>query len=161
MDEIYKIKQDETSTNVLLNKRFLIDNSKDIEILSIVFNAFNMFSNSGHYLLLPSKLENTLLDLIQDRGKYDYKFNIVDEYKKNVFKSILVVYYQLLKSQNIDLEGSLFSYFKEYLNEKYNGLIFRATTSEIENSYYTKCKSIFPEIDSILQQYILLKEMVK
>lgn len=158
MDEIYKIKQDETSTNVLLNKRFLIDNSKDIEILSIVFNAFNMFSNSGHYLLLPSKLENTLLDLIQDRGKYDYKFNIVDEYKKNVFKSILVVYYQLLKSQNIDLEGLLFSYFKEYLNEKYNGLIFRATTSEIENSYYTKCKSIFPEIDSILQQYILLKE---
>lgn len=158
MDEIYKIKPGEASTNILLNKSYLIDNSKDIEILSIVFNAFKMFSNSGHYSLLPSKSENNLLDLIKDRGKYDYKFNILDEYKKNVFKSTLVVYYQLLKSQNIDLEGALFSYFKEYLYKKYNGLIFRVTPSETENSYYTKCKCIFPEIDSILQQYILLKE---
>ncbi|WP_436884539.1 hypothetical protein [Mammaliicoccus sciuri] len=158
MDRIYKIKQDETSTNILLNKSFLIDSSKDNEILSIVFNAFNMFSNSGHYLLLPSKLENTLLDFIQNRGKYDYKFNIEDNYKKNVFKSIIIVYYQLLKSQNIDLEKVLFSYFKEYLNENFNGLIFKITNSEIENSYYSKVKSIFPEIDSIFQQYILLKE---
>lgn len=158
LDAIIKFQLDSANHTVLINKNLLLDHTSYREILFIVFNIFDFFGEQGHYLLLPNKTENNLIDLLDQFVKFEYKYNMIDEYSKNIFKLVINAYYQLLKYKGIDLENALFSYFKEFINENYKELVFIVNSSEFENSYYSKCKSIFPEIDSIFHQYSLLRE---
>lgn len=158
LDTIIKFQLNNVNPTILIDKNFLLAHTNYQEILFIVFNLFDFFGGKGHFLLLPHKLENNLTDLLNQFGIFEYKYNMIDEYCKNIIKLIINAYYQLLKYKGIDLEDALFSYFREFINEKYKGLTFIVNTSEFENSYYSKCKSIFPEIDSIFQQYNLLRE---
>lgn len=158
LDTIIEVQLEGANPTILIDKKFLLAYTRNQEILFIIYNLFNLFGNKGHYLLLPYKIDNNILDILKTIGKHEYKYDILDDYNKYVFKLVFHAYYKLLKSNDINLERALFSYFKEIMKEKFKDLIFFVNSSELGSSYYSKCKSIFPEIDSIFQQYNILRE---
>ena len=63
-------------------------------------------------------------------------------------------YFQLAKN-NIRLEEIIEWYFKEYVLENFDISNFKITMPTSDSSFFEKCKSVLPEMESILKQYNL------
>lgn len=101
----------------------------------------------------------TLEKHISVNSKYDYQTGFIFNAKQQKIQLQTVAYYQTLLQNNIRLEKVIEWFFNSYLPSEFQIDGFKIQMPSKESTFLEKCRTIFPEIESILKQYkIFVKE---
>lgn len=99
--------------------------------------------------------ESVFLRYMYVSNKTNYIFGKVFEFNERYFSSIFFSYIDYLKNEHgIYIEKMIEWFFNVYLQEKFNIKNFNITLSTDEE-YINRCKSLFPEFDSLLKKFYL------
>lgn len=115
---------------------------------------FGMFDLSFRSLLVSVKSQiSAVEDVFTPRGAKFYpkgvRFNMGDM----VSTAQTALYYDFLRSHNIDLEDVFKWFFETYLPEEFGVCGFYMTVSSPVASYVERCRSLASEMDGILKQF--------
>lgn len=89
-------------------------------------------------------------------SKYDYPTGIAFNCKQQIIYLQMTAYYQMLSQNNIRLEDVFEWFFTSYLSSEFQIDGFKIQMPSIGSTFLEKCRTIFPEIESILKQYKIL-----
>ena len=130
---------------------------EELDYFTILYNFIWLFSyldSNGRISMVNLLSEDSALEnAIGITGRYDYKTNHTFGSKEIFSQMKFNLYYELLKSKEVELERVLEWYFNVYVKEEYlvdNYII------ELPSKYATykeKCLAIFAEIEYVLVQF--------
>ena len=89
-------------------------------------------------------------------SKYDYPTGIAFNFKQQIIYLQMTAYYQMLSQNNIRLEDVFEWFFTSYLSSEFQIDGFKIQMPSIGSTFLEKCRTIFPEIESVLKQYKIL-----
>lgn len=89
-------------------------------------------------------------------SKYDYPTGIAFNFKQQIIYLQMTAYYQMLSQNNIRLEDVFEWFFTSYLSFEFQIDGFKIQMPSIGSTFLEKCRTIFPEIESVLKQYKIL-----
>lgn len=92
------------------------------------------------------------------QSKNNYKVGWAFQHKDQISNIQLYSYINVLKSINIDFEDVIGWFFTDYLREHFDIRNFQMKLPSKNTTYLEKCRTIAPEIESILKKYNLFVE---
>jgi len=121
-----------------------------------VFEYIDLHFRSA-FVVTPYQ-ERPLLDSFKAKGKKDYNTGFGFDSRQMVFRGQMHLYYEFLKSKNINLEDVFKWFFEEYAVQEFNVSGFLFSPQSKEASFLDKCTTLNRELDGILKQYKYLVE---
>lgn len=136
--------KDNLDYNTLLNNFIYLFNFVDFQM------RITLFSKKAELGLFESTLVT--------RSKHAYNTGIEFTIKKMLSDLQMVSYYQRLEGLNIRLEEVIEWFFKEYLLDEFQIKNYKMNPPSASSKYLEKCRTILPELESIIKQYNLYIE---
>lgn len=136
--------KDNLDYNTLLNNFIYLFHFVDFQM------RITLFSKKAELGLF----ESTLIT----RSKHAYNTGIEFSIKKMLSDLQMVSYYQRLEELNIRLEEVIEWFFKEYLLDEFQIKNYKMNPPSTNSKYLEKCRTILPELESIIKQYNLYIE---
>ena len=136
--------KDNLDYNTLLNNFIYLFNFVDLQM------RITLFSKKTELGLFESTLFT--------RSKHAYNTGIGFNIKKMLSDLQMVSYYQRLEGLNIRLEEVIEWFFKEYLLDEFKIKNYKMNPPSVSSKYLEKCRTILPELESIIKQYNLYIE---
>lgn len=148
------IKQSSDSIELTYSLDWLKEH-KDYESLLINFVELFEYVDSQMRVTLVSKFheQEVLERYIGLRAKNAYVTSLVYKKKSIISDLQFHVYYNQLKSLDVRVEDIIEWYFHEYVSTIFFTKNYKFNKPSLDSTYFEKCRSILPEIDSILKQY--------
>lgn len=145
--------------HINFNKSWLEDNLDYPTILNNYIYFFSIFNLYGQFSILDSPYRSEgLIDFWGVKFESEYRETLTFKHKKALFLLFFVAYFDFLSFNNIDLEEVFQGYYEDLLSEEYNLDEFFFSASNSTSTYYERCKSVIPEMESILKQFNLFRE---
>lgn len=149
---------DKKELTIKIDKNFLQENTDNRMILNNLIDLIGLFNKFGVFNMLPNRNnEDFLINQFQRFTKESYKIYIHDKYIMNIYKTLLMIYFDLLNSKDIELAQIFASYFNEYILEEFDIKSISMDMVPANIDIYNKIKIILPEFDSLVKQYYLLQ----
>lgn len=136
--------KDNLDYNILLNNFIYLFNFVDIQMRITLFSKKNELG----------LFESTLFT----RSRHSYNTGIGFSIKKMLSDLQMVSYYQILERLNIRLEEVIEWFFKEYILDEFKIKNYKMNPPSVNSKYLEKCRTLLPELDSIIKQYNLYIE---
>ena len=136
--------KDNLDYNTLLNNFIYLFHFVDFQM------RITLFSKKAELGLFESTLVT--------RSKHAYNTGIEFNIKKMLSDLQMVSYYQRLEELNIRLEEVIEWFFKEYLLDEFQIKNYKMNPPSTSSKYLEKCRTILPELESIIKQYNLYIE---
>lgn len=109
--------------------------------------------------VVSKELEATTLEkTFRLRSKNDYLESDVFHFKMGLSYTQMVAYYQELLENDIRLEDVIEWFFKDYVKEEFGINGFSMKMPSETTTYLEKCRTLIPEMESILKQFKLYVE---
>ncbi|WP_038599467.1 hypothetical protein [Lactococcus lactis] len=141
------------------NKSWLESNLDYPTILNNYIYFFSFFNLWGQFSILDSPYRKEgLIDFLGVKFESEYRETITFKHKKGLFLIIFVAYFDFLSFNNVDLEEVFEGYYDELLSNEYGLDEFFFSASNSKSTYYERCKSLIPEMESVLKQFELFRE---
>ncbi len=131
--------------------------SETLDYPSILNNFIHLFDYADSMEMRSNHASvqsmGTIIEQVQNRTSDQYPDYL--EFKRiNLFAAFqMQFYYNYLMSKNIFLEGVLQWFFTQYLQAEFGCPEIRVTMPDAESSYYIKCMSICPAIETVVKQF--------
>ena len=157
--KLKEIKEDGSTWQLTYDIDWLENNLEYRIILYNFFFLFEMFDECFRSSLVSIRSEIDVLeaDFIPQGAKFypkGMRFNM-----KNMASAVqTALYYDFLKSHNIDLEEVFKWFFEKYLPEEFDVHGFSMVASVPSATYVEKCRSLASEMDGVLKQFRMFAE---
>lgn len=133
---------------------WLKENKDYASLLANFIELFEFVDIQMRVTLVSKFHEQGVLERFGDlRSKNAYVTGLVFQNKNNLSDMQFQVYYKQLVSLDVRLEDIIEWFFHDYVPTAFNIEHFKFNKPSQNSTYFEKCRSILPEIDSILKQY--------
>ncbi len=136
---------------------------ENLDYPSLLNNFIYMFEFSDETMrinLPSSKSGSSLLDhIFQNNNSKIYSMNPTSTFMESNYNISMHMYYQILKSHNVDLEKIITWFFSEYIVQEFQGPIFKTHITSEPRSYLEKCQELVANIEVICKQFTCFKEL--
>lgn len=133
---------------------------ENLDFPTILNNFIYVFEFVDRQLRLQCVSRKCDLDIFERSlsvtSKYDYPTGIAFQIKQQIIYLQMTAYYQMLLKNDIRLEEVFEWFFTSYLCSEFQINGFKIQMPSIGSTFLEKCRTIFPEIESILKQYKIL-----
>ena len=134
----------------------------NLEYRIILYNfyfLFEMFDERFRSSLVSVQSEISVFEMnFMPRGAKFYPKGMGFNMKNMTSAAQTALYYDFLKSHNIDLEEVFKWFFETYLPEEFDVHGFSMVTSAPSATYVEKCRSLASEMDGVLKQFRMFVE---
>lgn len=152
--EVYKHCFTDNSVSLVYSQKWITDNLDYPTLLNNFIYLFDYVNLQMCSNLVSKSHEKTFLEAIEGKSpKNHYSFGSVFLTKNNISILQLNAYYDILRYNNISIEGIIHWFFTEYLNQEFNIHDYKISMPEYRASYLEKCKSLHVEMQSVLKQF--------
>lgn len=135
------------------------DNSDYSTLLNNFIYLFNFVDLQMRITLFSKKTELGLFEsALFTRSKHAYDTGVGFSIKKMLSDLQMVGYYQRLEGLDIRLEEIIEWFFKEYLLDEFKIKDYKMNPPSVSSKYLEKCRTLLPELESIIKQYNLYVE---
>lgn len=139
--------------------KWIKDNLDNNTLLNNFIYLFSFVDSQMRITLFSKKNELGLFEsTLFTKSKHAYNTGISFSIKKMLSDLQMVSYYQRLQGLNIRLEEIIEWFFKEYLLEEFNIKDYKMNPPSVSSNYLEKCRTLLPELESIIKQYNLYVE---
>ena len=130
--------------------------------VELVFNCVNLFDwFNDHFMLnmISKKSEISSFEYIFiDKSRNSYPNYSCFVYKNKLAMSQIILYRRVLNDLGKSFEYTLKCFYEKYLYNEYGYQGLSINLSMENDTWFNKCKNIYPEIDNIAKQYDLYAE---
>jgi hypothetical protein len=156
--------QNQPSVEKLVNRhwsfsyssKWLQENSDYNTLLNNFIYLFGYTDFTMRVTLVHKMSETGVLErFLFTRSKKAYVTSMVFNNKFFLAKMQMSAYYHELLRLNIRLEEAIEWFFRNYLNEEFRIIGFIIQMPSSQSTYFEKCRTILPEMESVLKQYNL------
>ncbi|MGG0837864.1 hypothetical protein ABE057_11920 [Bacillus paralicheniformis] len=153
--KLVEYKLNRTQVKIIYDQTYLEQERGFETILNNFIWLFEFIDINGriNFVSNNNSTRTSFLDAIQLKSKRDYPINKAFKVNETLTDAAIVLYYSLLKKQNIRLENILEWFFKVYLKENFGVSNYVFIAPSEGSSYKEKCRDILPEIEYVLQQF--------
>lgn len=119
------------------------------------------FADDTMRINLPSsKSGSSLLDhIFKNNNSRIYSMTPASSFMESNYNMSMHMYYQILKSNNIELEKIITWFFSEYVVQEFQCPIFKTHITTEPRSYLEKCHELSTNIEVICKQFTCYKEL--
>jgi len=148
-----------TLFEVSYNSNWIRENSDYSTLLNNFIYLFE-YADLQMRITLVNKISemSTLQRIIFMRSQNSYNTGMVYAQKDNMSNLQFIGYYNQLEWIDIVFEDIIKWFFDEYLLTEFNVKDYRIKIPSKESQYFEKCRSILPEMESVLKQFNLYVE---
>jgi len=155
----YMMEYDKGSVNCTYNEGWIKDN---LDFPTLLNNFIYLFEYADMQMRIALTSKPSHLGIFERfitiRLKNAYTTGIAFEQMERLSNLQIIAYSRFLESYEIRLETVIEWFFQTYLRDEFNIQNFRIQMPTKEASYLEKCRTILPEIESVLKQYQLYIE---
>ena len=139
--------------------KWIKDNLDYSTLLNNFIYLFNFVDLQMRITLFSKKTELGLFEsTLSTRSKHAYNIGIGFNIKKMLSDLQMVSYYQRLEALDIRLEEVIEWFFKEYILDEFKIENYKINPPSVSSKYLEKCRTLLPELESIIKQYNLYIE---
>ena len=151
--------QEDGITHLIYSYNWIKNNLDENTLLNNFIHLFE-YVDGQMRITLTSKMSEIgkMEEIFSVRSKNNYHDGFVFQHKDMISNLQLYSYISILESFNINLENLLVWFFNDYLKEHFQIDGFTINIPSKNVTYFEKCRTIVPEIESILKKYNLIVE---
>lgn len=157
--EVIEYTQQGSAQKITYSLDWIKENLDGNTILNNFIYLFEYVDDQIRITLTSKKSEiATFEELVSVKSINDYQNGFSFKHKEQISNLQLYSYVEILKSFNIDLEDMINWFFQYYLDEHFEINDFSINLPSKNTTYFEKCRTLAPEIESILKKYNLYVE---
>ena len=153
------VEYDEEGTECVVYDLDELVNSSASDCLRLLRTHFDILSYFNLLDLIPKESEEEPLERflgIRSKRSYDLLRQFVQ--KEQISLLHMESLYFILSQHGKNLEDVISEYYDVYLKERFNYPSLKLSLPKHTDDWFTKCKLIYPEIESVAKQYQLYVE---
>jgi len=145
--------------DITYSMKWIRDNLDEATLLN---NFIYLFEYVDYQMRITLDSRDTEADILERemgiKAKNEYFESIVFRQKNQIANLQLFSYINVLESIGVSFENVIKWFFTDYLKDEFEISNFYLMIPTKEASFLEKCRTIVPEIESVLKQYNLYKE---
>ncbi|WP_221853827.1 hypothetical protein, partial [Staphylococcus epidermidis] len=149
---------DQNELTITMNKRFLKEYTDLRMVLNNIIDLIGIVNGNGIFNFVINYDDNNFLNKLQKFTKESYKVYFEQEYMINIYKSLFMIYYDLLNFKGIELTNIYAAYFNEYVPEEFNINSFFIEEIPTHIDFHDKIIILLTRFESLIKQFYLIRK---